>query len=310
MHLTSLTLDQLTLFVAVVEHGTFSAAGRSVGRVQSAISHAIANLESELGVQLFDRSGRGPKLTEGGRQLLGEARLVLGQVRAFEQQAHELRGGIEPEVELVLDLLFPRAPVIEALTAFHEAYPLVSLRLHWALLDDALHRVREGEVDFGICNIVGSVDPLVVRPLDELALIPVCAPDHPLANTPAPQPTDALRKATQIVLAERERDRTADQGVLATRTWRVADLDTKLELLVAGVGWGSMPAHLVEAHIAAGRLVQLQPEPWPPEGLRIRFSHVMRSDRPLGPAARWLSDELRSATTRSSPARAPEANGV
>jgi len=296
----SVSLDQLTLFVAVVEHGTFSAAGRALGRVQSAVSHAVANLENELGVVLFDRAGRGPTLTDAGRRLLGEARLVLGRVRALEQQADELRGGIEPEVDVVFDLLFPRAPVVDALEAFHRAYPLVGVRIGWGLLDDAVRQVRDGEVDFGICNLVGSSDPLVVRPLDEVTLLPVCAPGHPLAATPAPQPTEALREATQIVLAEHQRDRTADQGVLATRTWRVADLATKLELLLAGVGWGSMPAHMIEAELEQGRLVPLHPEPWPAEGHRIRLAHLRRDDRPLGPAARWLSDELvrRFAATR------------
>jgi DNA-binding transcriptional LysR family regulator len=292
MSFASISLDQLTVFVAVVEHGSFSAAGRAVGRVQSAVSHAVASLEDELGVIVFDRSGRLPKLTDAGRRLLGEARLVLSQVRSLQQQADELRGGVEPEVALVLDMLFPRERLFSALDAFHRAYPLVTVSLRWALLDDAVQLVRDGEVDFGICNVIGAAEPLVVRPLTELSLIPVCASDHPLAKHEPPQPTDALRKATQIVLAEQQRDRTADQAVLSARTWRTSDLESKLGLLLAGIGWGNMPRRMVDKMIEAGRLVRLHPEPWPAEGHLVRLSHVVRTDRPLGPAARWLTDEL------------------
>lgn len=311
MNFEIVSLDQLTMFLAVVETGTFSAAGRSLGRVQSAVSHAVAALESSIGVKLFDRSGREPKLTDAGRRLVGEARLVLSQVRSFQQQANELHGGVEPELDLVLDTLFPRARLVSALTAFHQAFPLVTVRVHVALLDEAVGRVLRGEVDFGVCNIVSGVsDPIVARPLTEVVLVPVCALDHPLARTSAPQPVDALRKATQIVLAEGSARGTADQGVLSTRTWRVADLETKLALLLAGVGWGSLPRDLVDEHVDAGRLVRLRPEPWAHEGHVIRLFHLVRADHPLGPAGRWLTDALESPPRRPPrPAATPDAGG-
>ncbi len=293
MGFSPVTLDQLTMFLAVVEEGSFSGAGRALGRVQSAVSHAIAALEGELGLPLFDRSGREPRLTDAGRRLIGEARLVLSQARAFHQHASELRGGIEPEIDVVFDVLYPRSRVIAALAAFHAAFPLVTVVVHWALLEEGVQRVLAGDVDFGVCNVIHDTsDQLVARPLTEVALIPVCAPSHALACAPAPQSVDALRKATQIVLAERTRESTADQGVLSSRTWRVADLETKLALLLAGVGWGSMPRHSVEPLLASGDLVRLHPKPWSDKGHIIRLSHLTRADRPIGPASRWLSERL------------------
>src|SRR5690606_8448518 len=74
--LDAVTLDQLRTFIAAAEEGSFSAAGRALRRAQSVVSQTLANLELQLGVRLFDRSGRYPRLTDAGRLLLVEARAV------------------------------------------------------------------------------------------------------------------------------------------------------------------------------------------------------------------------------------------
>src|SRR5689334_16060920 len=97
------SLDQLAGFLAVVEEGSFSAAGRKLGRVQSAISYGIAQLESALDMQLFDRNGHTPVLTDAGHRLAAEAKLVLAQARDLAEVAARLRAGIEPELRVVVD---------------------------------------------------------------------------------------------------------------------------------------------------------------------------------------------------------------
>ena len=92
------TLDQVQMFVAAVDEGSFSAAGRKLSRVQSAVSYGIANLEEAIGVQLFDRSSRSPHLTPEGEGLLIEARALLDQMRVFHARASSMRTGLEPEV--------------------------------------------------------------------------------------------------------------------------------------------------------------------------------------------------------------------
>jgi DNA-binding transcriptional LysR family regulator len=116
-----------------------------------------------------------------------------------------------------------------------------------------------------------------------------------LAEEPAPQSMGRLRACTQIVLADAPADvEAADRGVLSPRTWRVPDVHTKLALLLAGVGWGALPQPMLEPHLAAARLVELEPEPWP-EGHLIQMHAVTRADRPLGPAGRRLVAALHDA---------------
>ncbi len=284
-----LSLDQLTMFLAVAETGSFSRAGRRLGRVQSAVSHAIAGLEGALGLALFVRTGRAPRLTDAGQRLVGEARLVLAQARELVNLATELRGGTEATLQLSVDLLFPRRRLVAALATLHAEFPQTAVRVDALFLEQVVARVRSGAADLAICILDDSApDELSARVLMDIALVPVCAPEHPLAEVPAPQPADRLRASTQIVLAEPPSNTDAeDRGVLATRTWRVTDLDAKLDLLEAGVGWGTLPQEVAAPSLRAGRLVRLHPEPWP-DGHLVRMHVARPADRPLGPAGRRL----------------------
>lgn len=293
IRLFDFSLDQLAMFVAVVDAGTFAGASERVGRVQSAVSAAIAKLERSLGTPLFDRSGRSSKLTAAGRRLVAEARLVVGQAREITECAASLQAGVEASLSVAVDALFPRGVLFDALAAFHREFPTVLLRLHEDIMARSL--VESGQVDLGICNMVehlrgtrGLAPELVTRPCREVRLVPVCGAGHPLARSPAPQPEQQLRSAVQIVLTERGAPSHADQGVLGARTWRVTDLQTKLGMLEAGIGWGSVPLETARPGIEAGRLARLHPVPWP-DGHRIELFAINRAATPLGPAGRWLA---------------------
>ncbi len=105
----SLTLDQLRVLVAIAEAGSFSAAGRELRRAQSAISQAVSNLEAIQGVELFDRRGHRPRLTDVGRVLVDQARSVLASATRFEAIAASTRAGVEPELTIAIDPLAPMA---------------------------------------------------------------------------------------------------------------------------------------------------------------------------------------------------------
>ena len=101
----NLTLDQLRVLVTIADTGSFSAASRELRRAQSAISQAVANLEGIQGVELFDRRGHRPLLTEVGRVLVDQARLVLASATRFEAVAASTRAGVEPELTIAIDPL-------------------------------------------------------------------------------------------------------------------------------------------------------------------------------------------------------------
>jgi DNA-binding transcriptional LysR family regulator len=287
------TLDQLTAFVTVVDEGSFSAAGRRLGRVQSAISYAVAQLEAGLGSPLFDRSTRTPVLTDAGRRLAAEARLVLAQSRELAEAAAALQAGTEPLLRVVVDAIYPHDRLIAACLGLRDAFPSTMLRVETGLLGDAVAVVARGDADLGVCNVAGSqVAELAVAHLGTVALLPVCAAGHPLAAEPPPHRGATLEQSIQIVHSERSSAGTSDQGVLATRTWRVTDLALKMALILRGVGWGSLPVELAAPYLARGELVRLWPEPWPPDGHTLSLHAVVRKERPLGRAGQWFREAL------------------
>ena len=125
----SLTLDQLRILVTIAEAGSFSAAGRELRRAQSAVSQAVSNLEAIQGVELFDRRGRRPRLTDVGRVLVDQARSVLASATRFEAIAASTRAGVEPELTIAIDPLVPTAPLIDSLRTLSETFPDLPMSL-------------------------------------------------------------------------------------------------------------------------------------------------------------------------------------
>lgn len=125
------TLDQLRIFIAVADEGTFNRAAHKLGRALSVVSYGIGALESQLGAKLFDRQGsRRPVLTEAGRALLADARGVTDNVDGLVARARGIRQGIETEIALAVDVMVPSATVASVLRDFQIVFPTVNLRLH------------------------------------------------------------------------------------------------------------------------------------------------------------------------------------
>ena len=126
--LDGVSLDQIRTFIAAADEGSFSAAGRRLARAQSVISQTLSNLEGQIGVKLFDRSGRFPVLTDQGRALLADARTVADKVDLLKAQAKSLAGRLEPELSVAVDVMFPDATFTGAVVAFQREFPSTLLR--------------------------------------------------------------------------------------------------------------------------------------------------------------------------------------
>ena len=286
------TLDQLRVFLAVVETGSFAAAGRRLNRAVSVISYGIGNLEEQLGLQLFDREGtRKPQLTVAGRALLSEARTIAQGVDELRAKVKGLLEGLEAEVNLAVDVMLPADRVGKVLRAFAAAYPTVTLRLHVEALGAITALVLDGKAVVGISGpLAAGVDGLDSISVGSVQMVPVAAPDHALARM-EPIPPGAGRNYTQLVLTDRSPlTEGRDFSVLSARTWRLADLGAKHALLREGIGWGNMPLPLVQPDLIAGTLKRLVMPDHP--GGTYRFSGIWRRDTPPGPAASWLLDKF------------------
>jgi DNA-binding transcriptional LysR family regulator len=270
--LDGVSLDQLRTFIAAAEEGNFSAAGRRLRRAQSVVSQTLANLEGQIGVKLFDRSGRVPTLTDPGHALLARARAVACEVDLFKARAKGLANGLETELSLVADAMFPVALLASAVAAFQLQFPGIPLRLYVEMWEAVADPVLDRRCAIGLMGSLPPTSPQLSRErLLTVKVIKVVSPRHPLAAHRAPISMSALSKHTQLVHADFASVwRAGNLGVLSPKVWRL---------------W--------EADLASGALVAIQVEDDPPDGEAIVMSAVYLTHTLLGPAGRWFVDRLR-----------------
>lgn len=298
--LENISLDQLRACIAAVDEGSFSAAGRKLHRAQSAVSELVSNLEAQLGVTLFDRSERYPKLTPAGVLIIADARSVVANVDLLKARAKGISGGLESELSVVVDVLFPFEAIAESAREFRDRFPRTPLRLYVEALGGAYQPVLDGRCSLGV------VGPLPLAPsatsserLQGVAMVMVASRDHPLAQYQGIIPKLELSKHVQLVLTDRsELTSGREFGVMSPLTWRLSDLFAKHAFLLKGLGWGGMPVHAVSQDIRDGRLIKLQIEDLPDDALILPMSALYLTARPPGPAGRWLIERLRQCQER------------
>jgi DNA-binding transcriptional LysR family regulator len=313
--LHGVSLDQLRTFIAAADEGSFSAAGRRLRRAQSVVSQTLANLEGQLDVKIFDRSGRVPVLTDQGRALLADARAIAGNVDLFKAQARNLAGGLEPELSVAVDIMFPDAAFAGAVADFQREYPATLLRF------DVESSAVVGPVLDGRCTVgvVGSwslaAPQLTHEPLLTVRLPMVVSSQHPLATYRRPIPHAILGEYVHLIHidpADVSRELLVPQH---PRVWRLSHLGAKLAFLRAGLGFGALPIHLIGEDLANGTLVQIVREDAPPFGHVITMSAIYRTDSPPGPAGRWFIERLKQqgaarSKEKTTPVAAPKASAA
>src|SRR5258706_13303156 len=241
--LEAVSLDQLRVFIVAAEAGSFSAAGRKIRRAQSLISQTLAKLETQLGVRLFDRSKKYPRLTEQGHAILAESKLVIDRVDELKACVRTMAEGLEPQLSAVVDVMFPMAGLTRAVGFFRKAYPRTPLLLYVEALGAVAQAVLDRRCRIGVIGslplVPGAMDS---EPLIQVPLTTVVAPQHALAHIRGVIPMRRALEHVQLVLTDRStlsEGRTF--GVFSPRIWRLADLGAKLEFRRAGFGWGPRP---------------------------------------------------------------------
>lgn len=291
--LDNLTLDQLRILIAVAETGSFSAAARRLGRVQSAISQSVQGLEATLQLQLFERDAKTPRLNEAGRMILNDARDLVRGAELLRARAETIVNAVEPELSLAVDSLFPSWILTASLQSLNAVFPQLPVLIFTEGLGASEQRLRDGSVRLAIYSlqVTGASDLRAERIVD-IPSVPVAAADHPLAALRGPIPRNVLVEETQLVMTDRSPLSQSLRGNLVSRRqWRFVDLHTRLDYLLAGLGWCNMPLHLIEPYLASGQLVRLRLEQ---DTSFMATLHIVHDPaRPPGKAGHWLISDLK-----------------
>ncbi|WP_266158754.1 LysR family transcriptional regulator [Dyella silvatica] len=278
--------DTLRAFTEAAHGGSFTAAARVLGKSQSTISEAIANLEIDLGVKLFDRSTRRPQLTPEGQLLLAQASLMLQAEERFMRTAGQLAAGLEPRLTVVLTDRYQSPDYESILAELDQRYPALEFECLLGEGADALALVQEGRAQLAMVAAQPAYPSDLARATaqhpSQTALF--VAATHPLAKQPSPS-VDDLAHVRELRL-----NTYLDEASITAKGhyWSAPSFLLLMEMAELGFGWAALPRWMVERY-APGKLVELRLPGWPQQGA---IDVVWSSRRPLGVAGHWLRQRL------------------
>lgn len=287
----SFNSDSIELFLAVIERGSFSAAARQLGKVPSAVSMGIANLEAELGYPLFDRSHREPQPTAMAQSLVPHARLIAEQLKQLRVHAVELSLGLESKLSIGVVADIDRRRLLLAIKLIAERHPLLDIEVLTAPQDDVLAMLHSGRVS--VCLAFAGLSVNVLEQFQFVGserMIATLAADSPLLQGRDVFLED-LVQVRQIIVASRDLPISETRPLVAESYWRTDSLETAMEMVEAGLGWGNFPLSVVQPWLEAGRLKRLSFRNIE-NGLVMPVHAVWLKSQPLQKGAQALVDLL------------------
>jgi len=286
----TVSLEQLDAFVAAAEQGSFSAAARYLRKAQSAVSLLVSSLEDDIGVKLFSRATRNPTLTEAGRRLLPEARLILDRREHLIGVARSFEEHVETRLAVAVDEFYPEPAIGALFAAFARRFPHVELELLFPSTRDVAGLVLEGKVDLGVMWREDDLPPtLGFHTIGWVPLLLVCGRNHPLADGAVTW--EELRRHRQIMVAKRSDSAETHRLRVAAEVWWVESHWVILQILHRGIGWALIPAHIL-GNSPLARELATPPLQFDEGAHRVALELIWNKQRPAGPAAKWLREQF------------------
>ena len=293
----------------IARTGSFAAAARELGRVPSALTYSVRQLEEALDVLLFDRRSRQAKLTAAGEELLGEGRRLLAEMDAVANRVRRVATGWETQLSIASDGVISRVTMFELVEAFFALRPNgdasgpgTRLRLRTEVLAGTWEALLSGQADLAIGVGSHTVPPpgIQFEVLGEMEFVFAVAPHHPLAAQSGPiNDTELLKYRAVAVADSAQRMSPITVNLLPGQdVLTVASVQAKIEAHLRCLGCGWVPEPLAREHIAAGRLVVCGVQR---PNHRVRLGYAWRAGsrrESCGLALQWWLDQLQSPTTR------------
>ncbi|MFT4191112.1 MAG: LysR family transcriptional regulator [Comamonas sp.] len=245
------TLEQWAVLKAVVDAGSFAAAAQALNRSQSSVSYALARLRDAVGVDLLTPSGRRAVLTAAGAALLDEVAPLIAELARIERRGRGIGAGEAVRIRLVVDSLFPKPRLFEALRALAQAHPHAQVHV----IETVRQTVHELPADgHDLAILVLEPGAREADPVADIRLVAVAHPAHPLFAGRQPPSRAALARHVCVEI------RGLQQGgeVEGTgRRWLMGTVDSAIDAVRNQLGYGWLPQHLITSELQGGTLREL-----------------------------------------------------
>ncbi len=263
-----MNLYQLKILIKIVETGSFSGAAKNLSQTQPGVSIAVKKLESELGIKLFSRNQYRAQLTAEGNAIYQKAKRIVQQSDELLNLGKQLSSGIEPEIWIAIDSLFPTSIVIDLFRHYVETYAETRFDLSIEYVGGAKDRLMTSDANMAIFSKDEIVAGLESKPLMKVHLFPVAAPDYPAARMDKELNDEELKQHIQVIVGDSSRSvrqetnpnyPTGAVGLLKDgKHWIVNENTIKKEIIMAGLAWGRLPEYQIREELATRRLVPLK----------------------------------------------------
>lgn len=296
----ALSPEALEMVVTIARTGSFAAAARELGKVPSALTYSVRQLEDALDVLLFDRRSRQARLTAAGEELLREGLLLLQQMNAVANRVQRVASGWEAELTVAVDKAIAPCAVFDLIEAFYALKPPTRLRMRSEVMTGTWEALSSGQADLaiGVSADRPAGQDIRFEAIGEHQFVLTVAPHHPLAKEPEPLSAATLAQHRIIAVADTARDMApVTVGILPGQdVLTLPSMSAKLEAQLRGLGCGFLPEPMVRPHVAAGRLIQKTVN-GPPRVVRTHYAWRQTSAQP-GMALTWWLHQLASPATR------------
>jgi DNA-binding transcriptional LysR family regulator len=305
-----LTPEALAMMDTIARTGSFAAAARDMGKVPSALTYSVRQLEDALDVLLFDRGSRQATLTAAGHELLQEGRRLLQEIDAVANRVRRVATGWETELMIAVDDALARRALFDLIGAFYElradddpassAAPPTRIKLRSEVMSGTWEALLSGQADLaiGTSSLAAQSTTVHTELLGELEFVFCVAPHHPLAELP--EPLSLAQIAQHRIVAVADTARSLDPMTIGVMPGQdvltMPSMAAKLEAQLRGLGCGSIPEPLVRRHVEAGRL-RIKATETGQRRSRLHYSW-RNTGHPPGRALGWWLQQLASATTR------------
>jgi len=288
-----ITYEQLVVLHAIVTEGTFRGAAERLNKSQSAVSHMLKKLETQIDIVLLSREEYRPTLTPAGEVFFRQATRVMQQMKELNIVAKNLNARQEPEVFLAVTATFPLKPVLEVIGTIRDRFPATNIRLSRESMGGPIERLLRNDADIIIATMDGvPVDQVEALSFAQVTIVPVAHPDFEPARSSHMKTISEMQSYTQVVVADSSSGEFAQSRDLLPGglRWTVSDFVAKKEILLAKLGWGGIPTHMIEDELARGALVALNVEGY--EKRQSQLFQMRKRDTDVGIVAQSIWEKL------------------
>jgi len=288
-------IEQLKMLKTVAELGTLKTASETLFKTQAAVSKGIKQLESQLGIELFNREGYRMSLTIQGQQIYQLALMLLEKAQEIEELSHHLKAGNEAVITLAVNSTFDLTIILPILEKMQNEYPDTQVIIRQEQITGAVEALDQEQADLAISIVINETitnQKYDLLNIHQGSVFSVAAPK--LLNrhqnlTKARQ----LEKEYQIVIQDSGNQSKGQSFGVQTgqRCWYVNDFATKKMLILSGMGWGGLPKHLIEQELDSGQLKQLELVD-SKNAQHLNYCLLKNKNKLLGPVASLLWQSL------------------